>query len=193
MYHLIVRGKKEKALFSGLIFNDNKQLEFTSCNLPFFKNKTFVFDEEKGGLWVKGTEEKILIRISTEQVLELLEIKNKIMEELSVLYKNILAGEEKLICLNIGVEGYSYLITTETILEAEIYSPKYIKALEYSFSDKCLKKYLNLESYPHFQNYEDMQERLGKAIINLGLKPNDAYNGEEVIKTTLTKILKGVI
>ena len=51
---LVVRGKKGNAIFSGLIFNNDKKLEFTTCNLPFLKNKTFVFNEEKEGLSIKG-------------------------------------------------------------------------------------------------------------------------------------------
>ncbi len=192
MGYIVVNGKQGEAIFSNPIFNDNKKLEFTNCNLPFIKNETFVFDKEKSGLLINGTDEEILITISPEQVKELAKIEESIIKELSSLYKNIVTGEEKLICFDIGIESFPYLVTTKTILEAKVYSPKYIKALEYAFSDKCLEK-AGIETLPNFKNYEDMQKRLGKAIINLGLKPNDVYNGEEVIKTTLREILKGVM
>lgn len=192
MDSLILKGEKGNAVFSGLIFNDDKKLEFTTCNLPFLKNNSFIFDKNEEGLLINGMDKKVLIKIFPKQVIELIKIENLITKKLSSLYKDIILGREKLICLEMGIEDYPYLITAKTILEAKIYSPKYIKALEFAFSDKCLKRY-QIGIYPNFKNYDDMQERLGKAVISLGLEPNDTYNGEKVIKTTLRELLEGVM
>lgn len=188
---LEVKGKKGVAIFSGLFFNEDNKLEFRYSNLPMFKNKRIIFDKEHESLLIIGFDKKVYIRLSPENVQALNLFEKEIRNELVSLYKDITTGKEQLLCFNTGYDKYPYLITTETILENGKYSPKYSMALEYSFSNKNLKNF-NIGIYPDFKNYDDMQKRLGEAILKLNLKPNYSYKGTKVIKTTLKEILKGV-
>jgi len=181
---VIIKGEKGNATFSGLILNDNKKLEFRYCSLPI-KGK-IIFDEKKKGLLLERGN--LLISLNKEDSKKLFEIENKIKREISSLYKDIISGKEKLMLFKVDTENYPYLITTKTILESEIYSPKYVKALEYAFSDKCLKEF-NIGIYPGFKNYDDMQKKIGEKVLSLGLKTNSIYRGEKVISITLKEIL----
>lgn len=188
---LEIRGKEGVAVFSGLFFNENNKLEFKNSNLSIFKNKKILFDEEHESLMITGFEKKVFLRLSPEDVQDLIGFEREVRSELVSLYKDIINGKEKLLCLETGHEKYPYLTTTETILNNGIYSPKYSMALNYAFSNENLKNF-NIGIYPNFKDYTDMQIRLGEAIKRLNLVPNYNYEGIKVIQTTLKEILKGV-
>lgn len=191
MHTLSVKGKKGVAVFSGLIFNEENQLEFTNCNLPFLSKESFVVDTNSSKLVSDIGNRKVEIKIPDDEIGRFKELEIKISKELISLYKNILSGEEPLLCFYMGLEDYPYYITTPTILKADIYSSKYTKALEYAFSDECLKRF-DIGIYPNFKDYDDLQRRLGKAVELLKVKDGYIYKGDKIIKTTLKEIIKGV-
>lgn len=187
---LVVKGKKGDGKFSGLILNSEGKLEFKQSNIFSYSEISFVFDEEREGLQMAGIKENVLIKLTKENVDKLIAFKKEITKSLNGLFKNIISGEEKLICYPLELEEYPYFITTETIIKEGMYSPKYTKGLEYAFSDVCLKKF-EIDKLPGFKDYGDLQKRLGEAIVGLKLEEVD-YQGEKVIITTLKEVLVGV-
>ena len=184
---------KEKGYrcFSGLIFNEENRLEFTNCNLPFLSKESFIIDTNNSTLVTGIGNRKVEIKIPNDEIKRFKELEVKISKELISLYKNIINGNEPLLCFYMGLKNYPYYITTPTILRADIYSSKYIKALEYAFSDECLKRF-NIGVYPNFKDYDDMQKRLGNAVEFLKVKDGYIYKGDKIIKTTLKEIIKEV-
>lgn len=190
MKRITVTGKNgQDFIFSNLIFNDDKELEFRHCSYKEFSGRKIVFNKDSKSLIVEDFENPI--KLSVENNKYLLELEDMVSNQISSLYKNIVANKEELICFETGLKDFPYLITTPTLLESEIYSPKYVKALEYAFSDAVLKAN-NVGVYPGFKGYEDMQSKLGQTVVNMGLKPNYQYGNDKVIKTTLKELLGGV-
>lgn len=186
-----IKGKEEDFFFSGIFFNEENEVEFKNTNLSIFKNKKIIYSKKHKGLLIFGFDKKVLLRLSSENISKLDEFEKKIKNEIILLYKNITTGNEPLICLDLENDEYPYLITTKTILNNGQYSPKYIMALKYAFSNENLKK-ANIKIYPNFKNYTDMQIRLNESIKKLKLTPNYNYKGTKAIKTTLKEVLKGV-
>lgn len=187
---LKLEGKKGEAVFSGLILNENGKLEFKKSNLFANSGITFIFEENLNSLVINKLDKDVRIKLSKENVEKIMNFRAEIMKDLNDLYVNIVSGKEKLICFPTELEKYPYHITTETILDKGMYSPKYIQALIYACSDKCLKRF-NIGKYPNFKDYGDLQKRLAEAIINLNLKSSN-YKNSEAVLTTLELLLKGV-
>lgn len=186
MIEIKVDNKRGPVLFYDLILNDDLELEFRRNSFNLFKGKTVVFKEDRDALLVK--EMGSLIPIGSDNSRKLKEVLDTLVLEISSLYRNILMGQEPVLLTESGLDDFPYIMTTPTILESKIYSPKYLKALEYAFSDECLKR-IDVNICPGFKDYSDMQRKVGSMVKKLNLKPNYTYKGNKVIKTTLRELL----
>lgn len=189
---LSLKGKdKGKNIdFGGLFLNSDGILEFRYSNVFTHPGLSYLYSEDKKAIEIQGLDKSIFIKLPEKEANKLMEFKKEVINKLGNLYKSIVSGKEKLICFPIGLDDFPYLITTDTILNEAEYSSKYTEALRYAFSDKCLRDF-DIGRYPGFEGYEDMQKRLGEAVVKLGLKPTN-YNGEEAVITTLLEIIEGV-
>lgn len=182
---LKIRGKSGEAVFFNPIYNIDNKIEFKDSNLFDSEGISYVVDDTNSFVQVLGLGRTVSIKIPDEKKEELINWKKSVVSKLSF-YKRIVSGEEELICFPLDLDDFPYLITSKTILDNRMISPKFTKGLEYAFSDDFLKAN-GLSNLPNFKNYEDMQKRLGWAIVSLKLG-----NGGRIVKTNLEEILKGV-
>lgn len=183
MYKLKVKTKNGEIYFSNLIFNDNEELEFTSISIDsdLLDRYSCVFNEEREKLELRCKKGKdLLIKLSNEQVNELKEIKNKIHSKIIHLYTNILNGKEELFFLETGLKDFPYVITSPTILDSKISSPKYNNALLYVFSEDVLDSRKRQVDFS-FNNYESFQQNLGRLVKKRNFKPNKKVEGQNIL------------
>lgn len=183
MYHLNVKtATSGEIVFSDLFFNDEENLEFNYANSKglFLQHFRFIFNEEKGALDLKSEDGKLLrLKLEEVQVEELKGIRKEVRASIVNFYKKILKGEEQLFFLPTLLEDFPYIITSPTIIKAEIQSPKYEKALLYVFSDKILK---SKKMQPlGISDAESMHRVLGEKIRRENYQPNIEFEGIPVI------------
>lgn len=169
--------------FGGLEIDDDLNMRFKTCSNNEFGIGPFTFIENKSMI----ISDNHFVRLTTEILNELKLIKAKFVEKINALYKDIVSGEEELMFIDLGLEDYPYLVTTKTILDEGDISPKYNKALEFSFSDRCFSNY-QLGDSPKFKDFSDLQNRLSHTVKDMNLQEYK-YEGEKVVYTTLKDLL----
>lgn len=186
-----LRGKNGKELIlSNYFLNDDGQLEFRSSSLFSHSGVRYLFNRESLEIELIGLDKEVRIPISRDEGLIFFEKENEIKRSLNALYANILSGEEKLICFPTGIKDFPLHITTETILNEGMLSPKYVKGFVYALLDPQLKK-SGYKEQPGFKGYEDIQERLAKNILSKKFEIEKYVNTEAYV-VTLRDAIEGI-
>lgn len=169
--------------FGGMTISDDLLISFSKCSNKDFGPSPFVYIESKDVIASK----KFVVELPKETIMELKAIKDKFSTKINSLYINIMNGSEELMLLDLDNKEYPYLTTTKTILEEGEISPKYNKALEFVFSDKCFNHYKLGES-PAFKDFSDLQRRISSTAKGMNLQEYD-YEGNKVRYTTFKELI----
>jgi hypothetical protein len=185
----LTRNNKKITLMDYFLNNEG-DLEFSNSDLFSYSGARFVFLDETSELAIIGLNKDIRVKLEKKEAEAMLQTEISIKKSLNKLYKDILTGDEKLICFPTGLEDYPLHITTETIINEGLTSPKFVKALIFATTDDQLSK-AGYSEKPGFENYGDLQSRLGKHISSKGLTMGEYINSEAFI-ITLKEALKGI-
>ena len=183
---LEVKGKKGIAKFYNLIFDENNSLVFLNSDILQNSTLRYRYSKESKALIIDRLD-GIKIKLSNENVDKLNKCFDEMKDLLISFYKDIVLGKEKLICFPIELEGYPYYVTTETILNYGMCSPKFISGFEYAFSQNCLKKF-GIKTSLRFDNYKDIQKKIGCILKTRNLKC-EKYKGAKAIIMTLPELI----
>lgn len=190
---LKIRGKNGDVEFFNLIMDENGDLVFTGSTFFTYSGLKYKYVKDEGLEIVGLGEDRVVIKLYKNDCDTLNACKKEFASELTSLYKDIVNGVEKLVCFETGLEDYPYHITTRTVLDKGIRSPKYIAGMLYAFSDECLNKY-NIAKRPDFKDYADFQKRMGNHIKeNEADFPKTEFSQEMVVETTLKDLLEGFV
>ncbi len=177
-----IHGKSEVIEFRCPYLNDDKELAFRFSNFggydPSLPNMTYVFDEKRNGMAIRwqSLSKKTIIPLSETECKELLALKRKIMISLSKLNDNFLTGKEKVLVLDTGEEEFPFVFVSQTILDNAMYSPKYNRALVYSYNTKA--KEMGVER--SFEDHLAMYKELGQIFSRQDLsKLNKSQTGQD--------------
>lgn len=186
-----IKGKDNKEVtLMDYFLNEDNNLEFANSDMFSYSGVRYVFNSQNGTLDILGLDKDISIKLSKMDINAFAKVESEIKKSLNKLYKDILENKEKLICFPTPLEEYPLHITTETIINEGLTSPKYVKALVFALSDSQLKK-AGYKEQPGFADYADTQKRLGTHIAAKGLPLVEYINSEAYI-LTLKDAIEGI-
>lgn len=163
---LIIKKGQQELVFGGLILNDNSELEFTVVKTPKGVFGTSCVVNEKT---MKIKYDRLWLSIGTEDMKRLSDWKGAMVKSITTLYKDILAGKEEIIAYPVKDEEVKYILTTERILEAGMFSPKYNKAMLYAFSPAGLQS-IKVKMDLGFDGYDDFLMKMSPILEKMKLK-----------------------
>ena len=193
----VIEGKKaEDLIFREPYVDTDKVIRFKSVNyLEKLTGYHAYVDEKERALCVQHGKDnpRMVLPMETrqEEYLKLLQFKKEVLNDVTALWKNIINGAEVLTFFNLQTGEMPFLLTTQSVMNNDKYSPKYKQAVVYAITKAFEENGLKVETSGDFYQ---MQLNLGRIISDLvaqgELKCEPWNDGkEEVVNTTLSMLL----
>ena len=186
----ILRGKNNKeGILSQPYLNDQKELVFKCFSLFSHPSLCFILNENQKSIDIQNGKQTVSILLAKDyanDLKEMVDVKKKIINDLSLLGERLRTGKERLMVIDLKNDEYYF--TSETIINNAQYSSKYNVALLYYVNQS-----LKTSGKPLlFRDCSEMQRGLNKAFLktDLNLLDRNEMGGENCFYITIPELVE---
>lgn len=163
-----------KGYFYKAFYSRDDKVEF-ELSYPRIEGRK-IFNKERGAIEAGET----FIKLSDSQIKDILNFERTIKRDVIDLYKNIVKGEEKIMCLPFKSPKTKFIITTQTILDKRHLSPKYSDALLFAFSKKCLSSF-GINKHFDFKDQSEMLIEVSSILESMNCDKKTTLTLKEIL------------